>query len=126
MSDDERAIRSLIETWIAASQHGDLDTVLSLMADDIVFMTPGRDPFGKKVFAEAFGAMKGIVMTGVSEVKEIGIVGSWAWCRTHLAITVTPPGGKATRRSGYILSVLRKEPNGAWVIARDANLLAAE
>jgi ketosteroid isomerase-like protein len=29
-------------------------------------------------------------------------------------------------RSGYTLTILRKNPNGAWVIARDANLLAPE
>jgi ketosteroid isomerase-like protein len=29
-------------------------------------------------------------------------------------------------RSGYTLAVLRKEPDGAWVIARDANLLMPE
>ena len=42
MTDDERAIRELIETWMAASKSGDVDTVLSLMADDVVFMVPGR------------------------------------------------------------------------------------
>ncbi len=28
-------------------------------------------------------------------------------------------------RSGYTLTILRKEPDGRWVIFRDANLLAA-
>lgn len=27
------------------------------------------------------------------------------------------------RNSGYVLTILRKNPDGAWVIARDANLL---
>jgi ketosteroid isomerase-like protein len=30
------------------------------------------------------------------------------------------------RRSGYTLSILRKEAGGRWVMMRDANLLAAE
>jgi ketosteroid isomerase-like protein len=34
MTDDERAIRDLVATWMAASQAGDVATVLGLMADD--------------------------------------------------------------------------------------------
>jgi ketosteroid isomerase-like protein len=37
---------------------------------------------------------------------------------------MTPPdGGTPVRRSGYTLSVLRKNADGQWVLARDANLL---
>jgi hypothetical protein len=49
MTDDERAIRELIATWLRASQAGDTQTVLSLMTDDVIFMVPGREPFGKEV-----------------------------------------------------------------------------
>ena len=28
------------------------------------------------------------------------------------------------KRAGYTLTILRKEPDGRWVLARDANLLA--
>jgi uncharacterized protein (TIGR02246 family) len=43
MTDDERAIRVLVATWMAASQAGDVSIVLGLMADDAVFMVPGRE-----------------------------------------------------------------------------------
>ena len=33
MNDDERAIRELIDTWMTASQAGDIETVLGLMTD---------------------------------------------------------------------------------------------
>jgi len=33
MSEDERAIRNLIATWMTATQAGDLEKVLDLMAD---------------------------------------------------------------------------------------------
>jgi uncharacterized protein (TIGR02246 family) len=51
MTDDERAIRELVDTWMAASKAG--DSVLSLMADDVIFMVTGREPFGKEEFAAA-------------------------------------------------------------------------
>jgi uncharacterized protein (TIGR02246 family) len=126
MSDDERTIRDLIATWLAASQAGDVPKVLSLMADDVVFMVPGREPFGKDVFASASREMTSVRMSAESDIKEISVHGDWAFCRTHLSVTVTPPSGKPTRRSGYTLTILRKNPNGAWVVARDANMLAPD
>ena len=42
-------------------------------------------------------------------------------------MTVSPPdGAKPVRRSGYTLTILRKERDGRWRLARDANLLTAE
>ena len=51
MSPDERAIRDLVDTRMTASREGDIATVLSLMSDDVIFMVPGREPFGKQTFA---------------------------------------------------------------------------
>jgi ketosteroid isomerase-like protein len=39
-------------------------------------------------------------------------------------VTITPPGGPPKTRSGYTLTILRKEQDGCWRLARDANLLA--
>jgi uncharacterized protein (TIGR02246 family) len=39
--DDEQAIRELVSTWMKASEVGDINTVLSLMADDVIFMVAG-------------------------------------------------------------------------------------
>jgi uncharacterized protein (TIGR02246 family) len=125
MSPDERAIRHLISTWIAATKAGDLDTVLGLMSDDVVFMVPGR-AFGKDEFAAAFRAMKGMDFEGKSEILEIEVWKESAWCRTHLTVAITPPNGIIRRRSGYTLSILRKNEEGKWVISRDTNLLAPE
>ncbi|HXJ00091.1 MAG TPA: SgcJ/EcaC family oxidoreductase, partial [Micropepsaceae bacterium] len=118
-----RAIRDLIAHWIAASKAGDLETVAGLMSDDVVFMVPGGKAFGKAEFMAASQGMKGMDFEGESEVLEIEIIGTRAWCRTHLTVTATPPGGKPVKRSGYTLSILRKNGHGKWVIARDANML---
>src|ERR1700686_1175489 len=44
MPDDEQAIRRLIATWISATNAGDTDKVLALMADDVTFLIPGQPP----------------------------------------------------------------------------------
>jgi uncharacterized protein (TIGR02246 family) len=123
MTDDERAIRELVATWMAASQSGDAATVLGLMADDVVFMVPGREPFGKEAFAAASQSMEGMRFEGSYDIREIKVLGDWAYLRNYISISITPPGGEAVRRAGYTLSILRKQSDGKWVLARDANLV---
>ena len=127
MTEDERAIRELVDTWFTASRIGDTATVLSLMTDDVVFMVPGRKPFGKEEFAAAAEGMKGVRIEGRSDVQELQVLGDCAFLRNYIEMTVTPPaGGVPTHRSGYTLTILRKETDGRWRLARDANLLTAE
>ena len=99
MSDDERAIRDLVARWMAASQAGDITTVLSLMTDDVVFMVPGREPFGKEAFAATSAGMEGTRIEGRSDVRELQVLGDWAYIRSYLEISVTPPGGNTVQHS---------------------------
>jgi uncharacterized protein (TIGR02246 family) len=122
MSDDERAIRTLVETWMAASRKGDTATVLGLMTDDAVFMAPGQEPFGKAAFAAAAQGQKDLKFEGTSDIREIKVLGDWAYIRNFISITITPAGGKPMRRQGYTLTILRKD-GGRWRLARDANLM---
>ena len=126
MTEDERAIRQLVSTWMAASQAGDTETVLSLMADDVVFMVAGQEPFGKEKFAAAARGMKNVRMEGTSDIRELTVLGDWAYLRNHLVVTMTPPGGQPVRRAGYTLTILRKTPAGQWLLSRDANLMTTQ
>src|SRR5262249_42957527 len=112
MTEDERAIRALVDRWMAASRAGDVATVLSLMADDAIFMVPGRAPFGKDAFRAASEGMKGARLDGRSEIEELQVFRDWAYLRNRIDITITPSGGTPMRRSGYSLSILRKGADG--------------
>ncbi len=46
MTEDESVIRDLISTWLAASEAGDTETVLSLIHEEALFLVPGVKPFG--------------------------------------------------------------------------------
>jgi uncharacterized protein (TIGR02246 family) len=122
MTEDERAIRELLATWMSASKAGDTETVLSLIADDAVFMVVGQGPFGKDAFRAASQGQKDLRIEGTSDIREIRVLGDWAWLRNYLTVTVTPPGGQTIRRAGWTLTILRKT-SGKWVLARDANLM---
>lgn len=126
MNEDEEAIRDVVATWIAATKRGELETVLDLMEEDVVFLVPGREPFGKAEFAEASRAQAGgsMKIDGRSEVLEVKVLGDWAFMTTRLRITAARPGLPDMVRAGHTLTILHKR-DGRWRLARDANLLAA-
>ena len=127
MQDDEQEIRQLVSTWMAATKAGDVETVLSLMADDAVFLVPGRPVMRKDDFAAAARAQAGPDgprFDGSSEIQEIKILGDWAFLWARLTVVVTPPGGAPSMtRAGHTLTLFNKQ-GGKWVLARDANMLA--
>jgi uncharacterized protein (TIGR02246 family) len=95
------------------------------MSDDVVFLTPGQKPFGKEAFATASHGK--VRIDAESEVQEVQVAGELSFCRTRLRVTVTPAeSGETKRLTGHTLSVLRKEPDGRWLLVRDANLLMPE
>jgi uncharacterized protein (TIGR02246 family) len=77
MTDAERAIRDVVETWMAATERGDLATVLNLMTDDVVFMVPGQEPFGKEAFSALSEGLKSVEIDATSEVQELQVFGGW-------------------------------------------------
>ena len=123
MTDDERAIRELVETWMRASKAGDTATVLDLMTDDVVFMTIGQEPFGKEHFRDSSESMRGIDIDGQATTLEVEVLGDTAWIRNRLEMVMTPEGGEPMRRSGYTLTILKKGGDGRWRLFRDANLV---
>ena len=127
MQSDELAIRELVSAWMDATRRGDVETVLSLMSDDAIFLVPGQPVMRKTDFAAAARAQErqdAPRFDGTSEIQEIKILADWAFLWTKLKVVVTPPGGgRSVTRQGHTLSVLEKQ-NGRWVLARDANLLA--
>ena len=125
MSPDEQAIRELIDTWLRASKAGDREVVLSLMAEDVVFLQPGQPPMrGRAGFAAAQKAMNDVDIDASSEIQEIRILGDWAYCWNRLTVVVSPRnGGAPIKRAGDVLSLLQKQ-SGRWVIVRDANMLS--
>lgn len=124
MRDDEAEIRELAAAWMDATNSGDVPAVLDLMSDDAVFLVPGQAPFGKAQFAQAAQAQAALRIEGESDIEEIQVSGDWAFMRSHLIVRVTPPAGETMLRSGYTLTILRRE-NGRWKLARDANLVGA-
>ncbi len=126
MNKDEQEIRQLVSTWLAASENGQTDQILKLMADDVIFLTAGQPPMNKEGFIAAQTALQHCQLQISSDIQEIRImVDDWAYCWNKLTVVVTPPNRPAPiKRSGSSLSILHKQ-QGQWVIIRDANMLTS-
>jgi uncharacterized protein (TIGR02246 family) len=97
------------------------------MTDDVIFMVPGHEPFGKEAFEATSEEMRDVQFEGTCDVREILVLGDWAYTRTYITVAMTSSnGGASLHRSGYSLSILRRGPDGQWRIARDANMLTVD
>jgi uncharacterized protein (TIGR02246 family) len=126
MRSDERKIHEMHLTWIDAVNAGDLVRLLGLMADDAVFLNPGHAPFGRDGFSSAFtAAHQTLRISCVSELEEVVIVGEVAYTRSRDALSMTErASGEPRQLAGYRITVYRKQPDGRWLLARDAHTLS--
>jgi uncharacterized protein (TIGR02246 family) len=126
MNADESAIREVIARWHRATAEGDVDAILSLMSEDVVFLVAGKAPMkGRAAFANG---LRTLLTThrieSKGDVQELAVSGDLAYCWTLLEVRVVPlAGGPGITRSGNTMSIFRKQADGAWQLHRDANLL---
>jgi uncharacterized protein (TIGR02246 family) len=129
MQNDEQSIRELVAEWQNAAAAADLSKLLNLMAEDVVFYVVGQPPMrGREAFAAACRAVaQHVRIESTATIEEIQVAGNFAHLVNYMTVTLTPlQGGSIMRRSGYTLTILRKEPDGRWVLYRDANMLTPE
>jgi len=126
MGPDEQEIRAVHANWIAAVNAGDLERLLALTTDDVVFVNPGQAPFGREGFSIAFSAAHQRARIRCrSELEEVVVVGDVAYTRSRDALSVTQrAGGRATELAGHRITIYRKQPDGRWLLARDAHTLS--
>jgi ketosteroid isomerase-like protein len=62
-----------------------------------------------------------------AELQEITVAGPFAYCWNDVVLHVTPrDSAPALRLVGADLTILRKEPDGRWVVFRAASMLVPE
>lgn len=126
MSSDEQAIRKLVDDWHRATAAGNVDAILPLMSEDVVFLVCGKAPMkGRATFEQGLRSLltaHRIQSTG--EIQELVVSQDLAYCWTNLTVQIKPiSGGESIERAGSALSIFQKQPNQSWVLVRDANLL---
>ncbi|HZF48857.1 MAG TPA: SgcJ/EcaC family oxidoreductase [Polyangiaceae bacterium] len=126
MGPDERAIREVHSKWIGAVNAGDLACLLGLMADDVVFLNPGQAPFGRDGFPAGFSAgHQQNHIECVSELESVVVSGDVAYTSSRDSLSVIPhASGEAMQLAGHRLTIYRRQPDGRWLLARDAHTLS--
>src|SRR4051812_49006599 len=96
------------------------------MTHDAVLLNPGLPPFGRDDFSARFSAAhREVRIRCTSELEEVVVVGELAYARARDALSVVPrAGGESTQLAGDRLTIYRKQPDGRWLLARDAHTLS--
>ena len=126
MGSAERAIRELHRVWITAVNGGDLTGLLGMMTGDAVFVTPGRAPYGREGFSSGYtSALQQSRIHCRSEVQEVVVAGDLGYTLCVDSLSVTPrAGGDTAQLSGHRITIYRQQPDGRWLLARDAHTLS--
>jgi uncharacterized protein (TIGR02246 family) len=126
MNSDEQSIRDVHSVWINAVNAGDLATLLTLMSDEAVFLSPGKEPTRCAEFSTNFTtAHQQARIHCSSELEEVVVVGEVAYTRSRDALSVsTRADQKTTNLRGYRMTVYRKQLSGQWLLARDSHTLS--
>src|SRR3989440_11032699 len=71
---DEKQIRRIMDDWRRLTAEGNADGLLSLLADDVIFLTPGNAPMTKADFAAGFRQVSTKArIESTQEVKDIRV-----------------------------------------------------
>jgi len=101
MNADEQTIRNLVSQWHRATAAGDVDIILGLMSEDVVFLVPGKPPMqGRSTFEKGLrGLLKSHRIDSRGDVQEVEVSDDLAYCWTLLTVRMMPlSGGDANVR----------------------------
>ena len=112
---------------MAAVSAGEPTRAEPFLAEDVCYLLSGEPPMrGRAAFLQAVEALLAhCAIAAELEIRELQLMGDFAYCLNWLTLTLQPRNDEQPRkRSGYTLTLLRREPDGRWVIFRNANLIA--
>lgn len=127
MDHDEREIRRVHSLWINAVNAGDLEDLMNLVVEDVVFLAPNQPVLGREGFSSHFtAALQQLQVCCISELEEVVVVGEIAYTRSRDELSVTPrSGGETAHFAGYRVTIYRKQHDGRWLLSRDIHTLSA-
>lgn len=118
---DTQAIAASRARVQAAENSGQADSMVALMADDVIILPPGAPTVtGRAAFGEFVrSAMQTTLFHVEYQSVEVVVSGDWAFDRGTYAGTMTPKaGGAAVNDRGNYLWLLHRERDGTWRYAR--------
>ncbi|HEV7704984.1 MAG TPA: nuclear transport factor 2 family protein [Gemmatimonadaceae bacterium] len=111
------------ENYVRAINSNNIDSLTSMMSDDVVFLAASAPPIiGKPaVRAWAVDYLKAYKTKWDKPVQEFVISGDYAFERYKYTSTDTPvSGGRNVVDTGWGLVLYHRDADGKWRVARDA------
>ena len=121
---DEAAIRAADADFVKAAAAKDLDTCMSLYADDAVFLSSGQPAVvGKDNIRPVIQRMLAAPMQLTVHVASVDVArsGDLAMDRGTVEAAVTDKKGKTTTQTSEYVLVWKKGADGVWKIAADTS-----
>ena len=121
-TEDINAIKEIWNKYIIGCNTGDIDLYCNLWADDGIRMSPDTPSvFGKEQVREGIKvSFDGFNFDFDIKVREIKVVGDLAFSSgTFTNVATSKKDGQKTKFEGKYLSILERQENGEWKIARD-------
>ncbi len=120
------AIRIVIDSWYRAMEAGDIAGLMTLVTTDVIVKPPGAPAVAGKGALE--DALSGFFETHSEsvryEIEEIEVSDTLAFARISERATIQPRSGDpASSVNGMHLTLLRRQPDGRWLMARDISSL---
>ena len=122
---DRAAIEKGIDQWLDGFNKSDVQQMMDVFSDDLIYMTSGMaGSINKqqitKSFTDQFAKYSGHII-GITD--EIQVSGGLAFDRGHFTVTLTPKaGGAPLVFTGQFLETWGKEKDGQWRVQRLMNL----
>jgi ketosteroid isomerase-like protein len=119
---DVSAINEVRERDISLVGAGDTNKLLTVYTSDVVVMPPNEPALaghdGVRKWGEAmFGQ---VTITGRYTSSQVTVSGDWAADRYVGVLTVTPKaGGSPAEEKIKGVHIMKRQPNGTWLIAAD-------
>ena len=116
---DVAAIRQICDLWDEVMPTGDWDRAGETLSEDFVFYFPEQQPMNGRSawrqWAESFPP----VQHSKINIEEMDGRDDLAFIRATQSFTIEADGKPVTNTSRWI-AILRKQPNGSWLIASEA------
>jgi len=116
------AINEVWNTYASAITDGDMDRWITLWIDDGIQMPPDAPAnVGKEKIQTFLQELMNLFQWKMTiNNEEIREAGDWGFARGTYTVELTPKEeGKTLKGSGKFLTILERQDDGSWKIARD-------
>jgi uncharacterized protein (TIGR02246 family) len=116
-------IGQLINSWVEASNAGDADKIVSLLADDCVIIPPNAPPLiGKEaVRKDEQQSYDQYTYQGDETILDFHVCGDYAFSRGTWTQNQTPKaGGESKKQNGHFMDIYQKQSDGSWKLFMNA------